>query len=122
MSISSDYDKLTTTERRLVTKFVSALADGGVDHKERKKLIRSLRRACRRGSDEKDVGSRKNAYTYYYCEKFPAVKLDQQKQGLTTSVCQLAKVIAAQWKGLDDQQKTQYKEMAKASRSAVIDL
>jgi hypothetical protein len=120
MSISPDFEKLTTTERRLVTKFISALTNGKIENKERKKLIRSLRRACR-CSDEKDV-TRKNAYTYYYCDRFSEVKQSQQEQGLASTVCQMAKLIAAEWKDLDEQRKMDYRKLAAASRSSGLDV
>ncbi|MCG7852055.1 MAG: hypothetical protein MIO92_06000 [Methanosarcinaceae archaeon] len=115
MSMPSDFEKLPTAERRLVKKFVSALTNSKIEDKERKKLIRSLRRACR-CSDEKDGVSRKNAYTYYYCDRFLDVKKEQQAQGLASTVCHMAKLIAAEWKNLDPEKKSHYTKLAKASR------
>ena len=111
----SDFEKLSTIERRLVTKFISALTDSKVKDTERKKLIRSLRRVAR--ADDKDYNlKRKNAYTVYYCERFPLIK---RETGDNIKVCDIAKLVAREWKDLCATEKLRYKEMAQASRSVV---
>ena len=110
----SDFEKLPTIERRLVGKFISTLSNSKLDAQARRKIVRTLRRAARCSED--CGGGRKNAYTYFYCERFAAVKQAQLAKGLATTVCELAKVIATEWKGLDAEKKSHYTQLAKASR------
>ena len=114
MSMPSDFEKLPTVERRLVGKFISTLCDSKLEETARRKIIRTLRRASR--SSEKDSRKKRNGYTLYYCSRFPQVK---NAHG-SAKVCDIAKIVAAEWKNLAESERFKYSELAKASREEAV--